>query len=441
MLSWLPTRSYGLKLLLVCALALAMTIPALFVFVVSADRQGRAREATAEVSQLRGGPQTLAGPLIVAPYQRVVLSADGTRAQSTEAALYVVTAATGRAAAQLDAEELHRSIYQVPVYTAIVDFTATFDLAAARAAAGNLDIDWSHARVVLGASDLRGAREAATVRLDGGDPVELAPATDMRDVAGNYAGLETMSAPLPGAGERTSLSVAAHLVFAGSQRFAVLPFARSTEVEVAADWPDPSFDGGFLPDTRDVNKAGFKAAWRVPYLARGASGQGDAAQAGYGTISGRDLGVSLFKPLDIYASVGRALKYALMFVGFVFLAFFLFEVASQKRLHPAQYVLIGLAQATFYLLLLALVEHVGFTGAFAAAAGLTVTAISLYAGSVYGSARYGLAALLVFSAIYALLYVLLQLRDYALLMGSIATFAALAAAMAMTRRVDWYGGR
>src|SRR5262249_12333628 len=154
-------------------------------------------------------------------------------------------------------------------------------------------------------------------------------------------------------------------------------------------------------------KTGFKAAWRVPYLARGASGQGDAAQAGYGTISGRDLGVSLFKPLDIYASVGRALKDALMFVGFVFLAFFLFEVASQRRLHPAQYVLIGLAQATFYLLLLALVEHVGFTPAFAAAAGLTVTAISLYAGSVYGSAGYGLAALVVFSAVYALLYVLL----------------------------------
>jgi inner membrane protein len=436
-LSWLPTRSYGLKLLLVCALALAMTVPALFVFVVSADRQGRHYEVLNEVGQLRGGSQSLAGPVVVAPYRPVVTAADGTLTQATQDSYYVVHASSGRASARLDSEELRRSIYRVPVYQATVDFSAEFDLASARPGAAALGVDWSRAQIVLAASDLRGAREAATVRLDGGQPLELEPATSVGEMAG---GQQAMSVPLANAASRDRLDVEAHLVFSGSQRFALLPFAKATEAEVTADWPHPSFNGGFLPDTRDVRDDGFDAAWSVPFLARGAPGAGTAYEAGFAALVYRDLGVTLIQPLDVYASVGRALKYALMFVGFVFLAYFLFEVASGAQMHPAQYVLVGLAQATFYLLLLAAAEHVGFTPAFLIAAGLTVTAISLYAGSVYRSSRYGVVAFVVFSLVYALLFMLMRLQDYALVMGALATFAALATAMAMTRRVDWYGG-
>jgi len=436
-LSWLPSRSYGLKLLLVCALALAMTIPAMFVFGVVNEREMRARDVTSEIGELRGGTQTFAGPMIVAPFKRQYMNQDGVNWTSGAEGFYVVHADTGHVVAQLTSEVLRRSIYQVPVYEADLEFTADFDLAAARAGVGDRQVDWSRARVVLGATDLRGARESALIFFDGGDGVEAEPASDLTSVAGL---LQLVAAPLDDMLTRDRLEVRARLVFSGSQRFSILPFAKTTDVEIAADWPHPSFEGGFLPDERDVRDDGFDASWRVPFLARGAAAAGDAPGAGFNSLLDRELAVRFVQPTDVYSSVGRALKYALMFVGFVFLAFFLFEVTSAARVHAAQYVLIGLAQAIFYLLLLALAEHVGFTIAFVIAAGLTVGATSLYAGAAYGSRAYTVRAAFVFTGVYGLLYVLMRLEDYALLVGAFASFAAVAATMYMTRTIDWYGG-
>ena len=149
--------------------------------------------------------------------------------------------------------------------------------------------------------------------------------------------------------------------------------------------------------------------------------------------------MSFVEPADPYQSVARSLKYALMFVGLVFLAFFLFETAQGRRVHPAQYVLIGLAQIVFYLLLLSIAERLGFDAAFLIAAGATVGLISAYAGWVFESRRQGLVALAAFSLLYALIYVLMRLEDLALLVGALASFAAIAAVMYFTRRIDWYG--
>ncbi len=151
------------------------------------------------------------------------------------------------------------------------------------------------------------------------------------------------------------------------------------------------------------------------------------------------LGVSFIELVDPYQSVTRSLKYALLFVGPVFLSYFLFEVATGKRVHPAQYILIGMAQLVFYLLLLSIAERTGFDIAFAIAAVATVALISAYAGWVFEHRRYGLRALLAFSALYGLIYLLLRLEDQALLLGALASFAAVAAVMYFTRHMDWYG--
>jgi inner membrane protein len=128
-----------------------------------------------------------------------------------------------------------------------------------------------------------------------------------------------------------------------------------------------------------------------------------------------------------------------MFIGLVFLAYFMFEIVSGLRAHPAQYIMVGLAQAIFYLLLLAFAERIGFDAAFVIAAAATVTLISLYVGVVFKKLVYTAAAFLVFIAVYALMYVLMQAEDYALLVGAITSFAALAALMFLTRNVAWYG--
>ena len=175
----------------------------------------------------------------------------------------------------------------------------------------------------------------------------------------------------------------------------------------------------------------------MPFIARGVAADGDADVVS--RLGQSDLGVSFVEPANPYQSVGRSLKYAPLFLGLVFLAYFIFETLSRRRMHAAQYVLVGLAQIVFYLLLLSIAEHLGFDLAFLIAAGSTVALISAYAGWVFDSRRQGVIALVAFALLYSLIYVLMRLEDFALLVGALASFAAIAAVMWFTRRIDWYG--
>jgi len=147
---------------------------------------------------------------------------------------------------------------------------------------------------------------------------------------------------------------------------------------------------------------------------------------------------SSIKMVDSYRSVNRSLKYVLLFLGLVFLTYFIFEATTGRRVHPAQYVLVGTAQLIFYLLLLSLAEKIGFDFAFLLAGGGTVGLLSINAGWVFASRAQGMRALGIFSLLYTLIYMLLRIEDDALLIGAIASFAAVAAAMYFTRGIDWY---
>ena len=181
---------------------------------------------------------------------------------------------------------------------------------------------------------------------------------------------------------------------------------------------------------------GFTAEWSVPFIARSvrAEGTGDS-------ITGLDataLGVSFIEVADPYQSVNRSLKYVLLFLGLLFLSYFVFEVTTGKRVHPAQYVLVGIAQIIFYLLLLSLAERIGFDFGFMLAGTATVALLSANAGWVFSSRSQGFRAVAIFTLLYALIYLLLRLEDNALLVGAITSFLAVAAAMYFTRRIDWY---
>lgn len=142
---------------------------------------------------------------------------------------------------------------------------------------------------------------------------------------------------------------------------------------------------------------------------------------------------------DSYRSTRRSLHYITLFLGLVFLTYFLFEVSTGKRVHLAQYALVGVAQTIFYLLLLSLAEHLGFDMSFLIAGAATVTLLSVNTEWVFRSRELALRALAVFTALYTFIYVLLRLENYALLVGAIVSFISVAAAMYITRNVDWYG--
>ena len=466
----LPARSMGLKLLLVCALALVMSIPALFVFAILMDRTNRAEEVTQELGQLSGGPQTFLGPVLAVPYTATAATTDAVpppppprtdATTSTAVAMaapgqryrgvLIVYPVTGNATAAVDSDVRKRSLFKVPIYKTALDFTGSFDLTGADGFVAGATYDWSRAELVVGASDARGAQADITLTANGQQMLAV-PAANLTEMGlaeqpmeGRRrpmpmpGGLRFFGVPAPFATPGAKFDASAKMTFSGAQRLAVLPFAKTTTFSAKGDWADPSFDGGFLPTQRQVGDEGFSARWNVPFIARGVPAAGAAesiSRLGQGS-----LGVSFVEPANPYQSVSRSLKYAPMFIGLVFLAYFLFESMAKRRVHPAQYVLIGLAQIIFYLLLLALAEQVGFDLAFLLAAGATVGLISAYAGWVFESRRQGIIALVSFTALYALIYVLMRLEDLALLIGALTSFGAIAAVMYFTRGIDWYGVR
>lgn len=460
-----PTKpksvNWGGKALLVCALAFLMTIPGMFVWALIKDRSNRSEGVVTEISQLQGGSQQVLGPLLIAPYTVPTTKKDA----DPLTGWYVVSPETGSATVKVKADTLRRGIFDVPVYRATADIDAAF---APNAPAANLPagavVDWNAARIVVGFSDLRGAKSdvAATLTTPAGaaqlafapasaiDLGRASVATDTEDysaraaaraaaASGRFGLVSAPAGALISSAEGGKLKIA--LTFTGAQRLSVMPFAKSTRVAITGDWPAPSFDGGFLPETRSIGDDGFKAAWSVPFMARGLVGSGPGDALSLSDLGNKDLGVTFTRINNPYQNVMRALKYAVMFVGLVFLTFFVFEALSGTRLHPAQYVLIGLAQMVFYLLLLSLSEYIGFDLGFAVAAVATVLLIGLYAGAAFKARRYRIQAMVVFTIVYGLIYLLMRLEDFALLAGSIAAFVGLTAAMWLTRNIDWYGGK
>jgi len=268
-------------------------------------------------------------------------------------------------------------------------------------------------------------------------PAEVSSDISIGGDQSQHSKLTLFGAKMDGIAKPNAQFVATSVMkFSGAQRIALLAYGKTTQLRVQGDWPSPGFDGGFLPVSRTVSRSGFTAEWSVPFIARGVRAEGQAD-----SITGLDatsLGVSFIEVADPYQSVDRSLKYVALFLGLLFLTHFVFEVTTGKRVHPAQYVLVGIAQIIFYLLLLSLAERIGFDLAFLFAGGATVALLSANAGWVFASRLQGVRAFAIFSLLYVLTYLLLRLEDNALLVGAIASFLAVTAAMYFTRTIDWY---
>jgi inner membrane protein len=432
------SRSMGMKLIVVCGLALVMTVPALFVGGLVSDRTNRAADVIREVSGYVGGQQTFLGPTLAIPYMIPPQSQNDV----TRHGMYLVFPTQASANVRTTTEERRRSLFKVPVFQADLKLDATFDLTGVPTSAPQgAALDWSHAEILVGVSDARGALADANLTTDG-KAVTLVPAEIAQDLSIGEDPNQHIKLTLFGtrivdiAKPNAQFNVTSSLRFSGAQRIAVLAYGKTTHLSLQGDWPSPGFDGGFLPVNRTISNNGFTAEWSVPFIARGVRAEGPAD-----SINGLDataLGASFIEVADPYQSVSRSLKYAALFLGLLFLSYFVFEVTSGKRVHPAQYVLVGVAQIIFYLLLLSVAERMGFDLGFLFAGTATVALLSANAAWVFSSRLQGIRAFGIFALLYVLIYLLLRLEDNALLVGAIASFIAVAAAMYFTREIDWY---
>ena len=440
-------RSLGLKLILVGALAFLLWIPAMLIYALVWERSTRADQVKDEIHQLEGGRQTISGPIILAPAEIDTGNTDKNGVPVTRHQVVAFTPERLTIRADVAASTRRRSIYEAVVYDADIRMNGRFGaLKPPASPEGEMTVFWDQAVIAVkfGAHDgLKGVRDALTLTVNG-SPLRAAFEPGVSGVAADLdadVSAPGVSAPLAGVNVAQGFAFDLLLPLSGGGALFFTPTGEHTTATMAADWPDPSFQGAYLPDERTVDNAGFTAEWRVPYLARNLPRSFIAKGRLINLEKGKTFGAAFIAAASPYKSVNRALKYALMFLGIVFLTFFLIEATMGGRAHPAQYILLGLSQVIFYLLVLALAEHIGFETAFAGAAASTVLLSGYYAATVFHSLIRGAIAFAAFSGAYALIYLLMKSEDYALLIGSLTAFGALALTMVVTKNVDWYGAR
>lgn len=224
----------------------------------------------------------------------------------------------------------------------------------------------------------------------------------------------------------------------GMEKFSFSPLAETNTIKLRSSWAHPHFDGSFLPVKKQINHTGFKGEWTVSSLASSNQAALHSALSDQEKRKFESLTVDFIEPVNVYSQADRATKYGLLFIGLTFAGFFLFEILKQLRIHPAQYTLVGLAMAMFYLLLISFAEMIGFASAYLVASASCVLLLGYYLSYVLKSKANGFTFASFLTALYGALYGILASEDNAMLMGSLLVFGLLAVVMVITRKIDWY---
>lgn len=396
----------------------------------------RRDEATAEIAQKWGARQRVLGPWVVVPYRHTVTETD---AQGYPRAIERTSYATFLPReldvdGELEVETRYRGIFELPVYRSRLAFTGAFDRPDVdELVPDDATVQWSQAHLVVLASDVRTLHGTVSTAWNG-DELAFQPGAGPSEP--DQAGIH---APLAGRMDGAEqFAFAFELVLDGSGSLALAPVGDRTDIQLASSWAKPSFQGAWLPSERSVEDDGFSARWDLGALGRGYAGRWTSEDAARGLVDASLIEVALLAPIDHYRMSERSVKYELLFLVLVFTTVWLFEVRTRVRVHPIQYLLVGFALCTFYLLELALSEHIGFAAAYAAAASMVVAMLGMYGASVLRTGWRGIALAGTSGALYGYLYVVLMNEDYALLAGALAVFGALGTVMALTHRIDWY---
>ena len=450
----------GWRFALMILLTLLMGVPLLMVLALIEDRASYQRHAVGEVSEHWGGPVRLGGPVLVIPVERevsrMVENDDGTRRRErrTEwAKPLILLPETLEITVDAATQIRRRGIFEVPVYTSNFQLSARFDTDRLNgAAASGETVLWNRAALAMVMPGYRSFSGKAHLGVDG-RPVDLDPGTPLPDAAPRradtarpakkidlslepgtpFAGISGIHALIGDPRGRTTYRL--EMGLNGAREMMVSPVGRQTEITMNSDWPHPSFQGAFLPKIREISAEGFTAGWSVPHLARDMTqvSRGNWRPVGH-------FGVSFYNPVDLYQKSGRAAKYGILFIALTFLTVFLMERFAARPVHAAQFVLIGIAQCVFFLLLLSISEQIGFGPAYLVASGATIALIGLYGWSGLALGRRAMILVGALAVLYATLFLILRSADYALLAGSVLAFIAVALAMLMTRGEDWSGG-
>jgi len=418
------------KVLAISGVTLVLLMPLERLDNLVGERAGMRELASQKVAEGWSGPQTVGAPILSVTVESE-FEERGRKFRTR--AVRRMLAANAETRGEIRPQLRRVGIYRVPVYEAPLQISGIFSpdaVAPLLTPDPQRTVLWSTAMLFIPIGEVRGIREMTTVRW-GDRQLQLQPA--------KYDGITGVAAEVDASRLRDGETGEFRFEFtlAGSSSLRALPLARTTNVRLKSSWQHPSFDGAFLP-SYTLDEQGFEARWQVLELNRGFPQSWEDNTVRRDAIESVAFGVNLFQPVDTYHRNERASKYALLFISLTFMSVFLWEQVSGARIHAMQYLFVGFALCVFYLLLLALSEHVPFGYAYLIAAVAQAALVGIYMGSGLKNGWIGLIVSSVLSAVFGLLYLLILSEQYSLLLGAVFVFAVLAALMLATRRTDWY---
>jgi inner membrane protein len=422
------SQSITLKAIVIGFMTLLMLIPGAMIQSLIQERQERSRETIEKINAKWSNAQTINGPVLEIPYNTVRV--DGKKNVITEHHTFNLAPEQLIINAKLIPEERHYGIYKSILYKSEMAISGRFGKIDSLLPAGAI-VQWKEANIRIGISDLRGMTNNLDFVLN--QAHFTAEAGGGKDLVGQGLVISLKSTDLLQLGK--SLSFNCNLKLNGSSDINFIPIGKTTHVQMNGAWKSPGFIGSFTPEY-SLNEAGFNAKWNILHFNRNIPESW--TDNNVESVNDTSFGVNLVDTVDQYQQNMRSAKYALMFIALTFVVFFFVEVLTRKKIHPIQYLLVGIALILFYSLLLSISEQINFGAAYLIASIATIGLIAIYAHSIFKN-KTQTGMLTAFLAIlYLFLYVVLQLEDIALLIGSIGLFIILGVIMFVSRKITWY---
>ena len=408
-----------------------LSLPLMMVRELINERADYRSEVVDAIEQSTSGSQKLAGPLIAIPVTETLTRRENQKEVAYQRSwVYYWLPESLAVTGKQTVESRRVGIYSGQVWHNALQIKASFDplrLAALR----KTNIVLGQPRLVVSVGDARGIGAIHAPEVNG-NVLSVEPGLG---ISGDGAGIHM---PMPALAEDNKpLEIAFSLDLNGTGEFSLVPIGRNSELQLTSNWPHPGFLGSFLPTQREVSAAGYRAHWQSSWFANDMGSYfKDDMEIPWSRLPA--FSADVMSLADQYQLTDRATKYAILLIGLTFMAFFVFESLTRRPLHPMQYLLVGLSLVLFYLVLLALSEHIGFTAAWLAASLSGAVMNGIYLQAVLRGWRNSLlfvAALLLLDGV---MWFLLHSEDSALLLGTEVLALALSALMFLTRRVDWY---
>jgi inner membrane protein len=423
------SNSISLKLVVILLLILLIQIPLSYVRGLINERQQMQYQAQREISSRWGKEQYIGPPILILYSKNDIPNNDKTDHNNNYLKTELIQSTVSSLDIKLDAEKRYLGIYEAAIYHAKVNLSGTIK--------NNIIslMQSDSLKLFIPIRQLKGLKKIEFITINGKQLDSIPQSKSFNKMTGIEIKLDKSFL-------NQSLNYEIELTLAGSGQFDILPLAKETIIELQSNWASPSFIGDTLPDNRKITEHGFIASWHINNLIQNfTKDKSNADNSTHNFILEQNLpsvGVKILIPANIYQVNERTVKYSFLIVLLSFAGFFLAELFFKLRLHPFQYLLIGVSLSVFYLLLLSLSEYLLFNLAFLISASSIILLIGSYCSVVLQQRNRGIFTSLLFAILYGFIFILVKAEQTSLLMGSIGIWLILALVMYLTRNIDWY---